>query len=134
MPFLPQQLHGIMQACRITLEVYISSQHRSEWDNAIHFWMFYMRCTIYMEINSHSYIWNAEVNGNLTVTVHHLSAKHSLRRKHIKHAEQKVQFLFAGFHHFLQIMGWIYWRVMLHLHIVFQCKNLPFSPTTRNPV
>lgn len=40
-----------------------------------------------MEINSHIYIWNAEVNGNLIVTVHSLSVKR------IKYAEQNVQFL-----------------------------------------
>ncbi len=40
-----------------------------------------------MEVNSHSYIWNAEVNGNLIVIVHSLSVKH------IKYAEQTVQFL-----------------------------------------
>ncbi len=38
-----------------------------------------------MEVNSHSYIWNAE--GNLIVIVHNLSVKH------IKYAEQHVQFL-----------------------------------------
>ncbi len=33
-----------MQACRTTLEGYNASQHRSEWDNAICFLMFYMLC------------------------------------------------------------------------------------------
>ncbi len=54
--------------------------------------MFYMHY-VYMEINSHSYIWNAEVNEDLIVTVHSLSAKHSLKKEHIKYAEQNVQFL-----------------------------------------
>lgn len=76
-----------MQACRTTLEGY-----KSEWDNAIRFLMFYMRY-VYMEFNSHSYIWNAEVNGNLIVTVNSLSLKHSLKKEHIKYAEQNVQFL-----------------------------------------